>query len=236
MYTNAQNVRDLLGVDIDTATDAILEEFIDHAMRYVRTYIQVSVLDGKTSGNIDATNTTFSTEYAYYADVTGNTAITTADFKVYGWAKDYETDPFKKVELTVSTFDPLRGKIKLASAPSQDTYGRITVDYSYYTKRIDWKLLALVTAWKTAELWVKREEYLVPTEWRVGNKTIKQKEPWKYYEIEVNRLIDKIRALPMDKVAYARLVFRPRGPEGPEVDSTAAKEIKTESRYTKDIY
>jgi len=230
MWTNAQNVRDLLGLDIDTATDNVLEEFIGYAMSYLRKYIQVSIVDGGTSGNINGTNNTFSTYYNYYADISGDTLITTADISVYGWVKNFPYDPFKRAELTISTFDPLRGKIVLTAAPSQDDYGRITVDYSYFTKRIDWELLSLATAWKAAELWVKREEYLVPESYTFGNKRITQKQPWKLFEIEVRRLVDKLIALPMDKVTYRKLVFRPRGPEGPEVDSSAAKELRQRGR------
>jgi len=231
-YTNPQNVRDLLGVDLDAADDSILEEFIDYAQRYIRSYIQVQVIDGKLSGNIDGENNTFSTEHAFFADVSGDTLITTADFTVYGWKKNFEKDPLRREELTVSTFDPTHGVIVLASAPDPDEYGKITIDYSYYTKAINWEMLSLATAWKAAELWVKREEFLVPESWSIGNKRITQRQPWKYYEIEVNRILDKIRALPMTKVDYKKLVFRPRGPEGPEVDSTAAKEIKQKGKYT----
>lgn len=230
MWTNPQNVRDLLGVDIETATDSILEEFIVYAQDYIRKYIQLRVIDGKLSGNINGTNNTFSTQYVYFADVSGDTLITTSDFTIYGW-KD-RTDPFKRDILTVNTFDPLRGLIVLQTAPDEDTYEKLTIDYSYYTKAIDWNLLSLATAWKAAELWVKREEFLVPETWVMGSKRIVQRQPWRYFEIEVNRIIDKLRALPMDKVTYKKLVFRPRGPEGPEVDTSAAKEIRQKGKYT----
>lgn len=233
-YTNPQDVRDLLGMDIETVGDAILLEFIDLAQEYIRKYVQIEILDGKLSGNINGENNTFSTEYAYYADTTGDTFITTGDFTVWGWAKGFKYDQFKRVELTVSTFDPLRGKIVLDTAPSADDYGRLTCDYSYYTKRINWKLLSHATAWKTAEMWVKREEFLVPETWVMGSKRIVQRQPWKYYEIEVRRIIDKLIALPMNKVHYKRLVFRPRGPEGPEVDSTGARDIKQKGKYVPD--
>lgn len=231
-WTNPQDVRDLLGMDIETAQESILWEFIDYAQEYLRKYIQIEVLDGKLNGNFNGTNTTFSTEHAFFADTTGDTLITTADFHVYGWPDD--DDPTSKVELSISTFDPLRGFIKLSSAPSTGTYEKLTIDYSYYTKRINWKLLSLATAWKAAELWVKREEFLVPETWKMGTKRIVQRQPWKYFEIEVNRIIDKLIALPMDKVSYKKLVFRPRGPERPEVDTSAAKDIRKESYYSPD--
>ncbi len=233
-YTNPQDVRDLLGVSIDEADDEILSEFINYAQLYIRKYIQIEVYDGKLSGNINAKNNTFTTDYAFWADISGNTVITTADFTVYGWKKDFENDQFKKEELSVSTFDPLRGKVLLSSAPSNEVYGKVTMDYSYYTKKIDWQLLSLVTAWKAAELWVKREEFLVPETYVFGSKRITQRQPWKYYELEVRRLVNKIIALPMTKVAYARLVFRPRGSRGPEVKSTGAEEIGRTAQYQPD--
>ena len=236
-WTSPQNVRDLLGVDITIVEDSLLEEFIQYSMQYLRKYIQISVVDGSVSGNLNGTNNTFSTQYAYYADVTGDTLISTLDFTVYGWRDDGSgagNDPFKRDELAVTNFDPIRGIIVLSSAPDNNTYKKITVDYSYYTKRIDWDLLALCTAWKAAELWVKREEYLVPETYRFGNKSITQKRPWRFFEIEVNRLIDKLRALPMDKVNYAKLVYRPRGPEGPEVDTSSAKDMRQNPAYRPD--
>lgn len=231
MYTNPQNVRDLLGVDIETANDSILEEFIEYAQNYIRKYIQVKVIDETLSGNVNGSNSTFSTEYAYWADISGNTLITTEDFTVYGW-KD-RTNPFTRAKLSINTFDPLRGLVVLTEAPDPDVYDKLTVDYSYYTKAIDWDLLALATAWKAAEIWVKREEFLVPETWALGGKRITSRRPWRYFEIEVNRIIDKLRALPMTKVAYKKLVFRPRGPEGPEVDTSASLEIRTEGKYIK---
>lgn len=231
-WTNPQDVRDLLGVEIEDASDAILEEFISYAQEYLKKFIQIDVIDGKLSGDLDGVNNTFSTEHPFFADTTGDTLITTEDFTVWGW-KD-EDDPFKREELTVSTFDPLRGIIVLSSAPDPDTYEKLTCDYSYYTKKINWKLLSLATAWKAAELWVKREEYLVPESWSIGNKRISQRQPWKYFEVEVRRLVDKLTALPMDVTSYRKLVFRPRGPEGPEVETTAAKEIRQKGKYTPD--
>jgi len=233
MWTTAQKVRDLLGVDIDTADDDILNEFITMAMRTLRKYIQVSVVDGGVYGNLDGINNTFTTQYNFWANTTGDTLISTLDFSVYGW-KDTGSDPFKRDELEVSVFDPLRGKVVLVAAPSKDTYKKITVDYSYYTKRIDWELLGDCTAWKAAELWVKREEYLVPETYKFGNKSVTQKRPWQFFELEVRRLIDKLIALPMDKVNYSRMVFRPRGPEGPDVKSTSATDMNQSDVYTPD--
>jgi len=230
MWTNPQDVRDLLGVDIDTADDEILEEFILKAQKYIKKYIQIRVIDGALDGEIDSANNTFTTEYAFWANVSGNLSISTLDFTVYGWAKDFESDPFKRTELPISTFDATRGIVVLSTAPDKNVYGRVTMDYSYYTKSIDWDILEEVTAWKAAEIWVKREEFLVPETYTFGNKRVTQKQPWKFYELEVRRLIDKIIALPMTKVAYAKLVFSPRSTKDPEVDSSAAGEIRSEAK------
>lgn len=223
MYTTQQDVRDLLGLTIDEASDTLLEEFINYAQELIRVYIQSPTIDGKLEGNLNGINTTFSTEHCYFADTSGDTSITTADFKVYGW-KD-SSDSFSRDELSINTFDPLRGIIVLENAPSKDTYKKLTIDYSYYTKGINWELLALATAWKTAEIWVKREEFLVPESWAIGSKRIIQRQPWKYFEIEFNRVMNKLRVLPMSVVAYKKLVFRPRV-GFPEVDSTSAKEVR----------
>ena len=230
MYTTQQDVRDLLGVSEDRASDDLLEEFIEIAQNYVRAYIQIEVLDEGLGGSLDGVNNTFNTEYPFWANVTGNPSISTSDFTVWAWPNS--EDPFGRVKLSISTFDPLRGIVVLSSAPDPDEYEKLTIDYSYYTKKINWSLLAIATAWKAAELWVKREEFLVPETWVIGNKRMIQRQPWTYFEVEFNRVIDKMIALPMDKVSYAKLVFRPRGPEGPEVDSSYSKEIITEGVYS----
>jgi hypothetical protein len=232
-YTTPQNVRDLLGVDIDTADDSILTEFIEIATELIRTYIQSKVIDEELSGRLDGINNTFTTQHTFWADVSGDTLITTADFTVYGW-KD-SNNPLERDILSVSTFDPLRGFLVLSSPPDPNTYEKITIDYSYYTKAINWKLLSLATAWKAAEIWVKREEFLLPESWSLGGRSIRQNRPWQFFEIEFNRIIDKIRAIPMTVVEYKKLVFRPRGPERPEVDTTAAKEIRQKGKYVKPI-
>ena len=221
MYTNPQDVRDLLGVDPETAEDSLLEEFIENAMVYVREYIQIPVIDEELP--FDGTQSTFSTKFKYWADISGDTSISTLDFKVYGWTD--AKDPTSRVVLTVSKFDPLRGFLVLSSPPSTSVYQRLTIDYSYYTKAINWDLLSLATAWKAAELWVKREEFLVPDTWSLGGLRISRRRPWEYFEVEFNRAIDKLITLPMDKVTYSKLVFRPRG-KGPEVETASSEEIK----------
>lgn len=217
---------------MDTADDTILNEFIDYAQEYIRAHIQIKVIDGKMSGGITGENASFQLKYAYLADTTGDTLITTADFTVYGWPN--VNDPLQKVELTVSTFDPIRSIIVLADAPSTDQYKKLTCDYSYYTKAINWKFVSLATAYKAAEIWVKREEFLVPERYILGTKRIYQRQPWRYFETEVRRIIDKLTALPMTKVAYKKLVFRPRGPDKPQVDTSAAKEVREKAAYTPD--
>lgn len=231
MWTNAQDVRDLLNVDIDTADDEILEEFIQDAQVQLKKYIQIDVMDEILSGSINGINCSFSVANAYLADTNFDGAITTADFKIYGWPNS--DNPLTRVELSVSTFDALRGIFVLATAPLSTEYEQITCDYSYYTKAIDWDLLSQACKWKAAELWVKREEYLVPERIFIGTKRIYQSQPWKYFEYEVRRLVDKLVRLPMDKVAYSRLVFSPRTGV-PEVDSTATKEVIAEGgEYSK---
>jgi len=207
MYTTPQEIRDILGLDAEDAQDYILEEFIDKAQRVVIRYVQVEVLDEEMSGNINGTNNTFTTSHKFLADTNFDMQITTSDFTVYGWTDS--DDPSSKVELTVSTFYPTKGIIVLASAPSTD-YKKITINYSYYTCKMDWELLKLATTYYAAMLFVAREYFLVPISYSMGGITVRNNQPWDNLRDEFLRIIYHITSLPMDKVTYTKKILSPR--------------------------
>ncbi|RLJ10169.1 MAG: hypothetical protein DRP15_00925 [Candidatus Aenigmatarchaeota archaeon] len=208
MYTTPQDVRDLLGVSIEDASDEILKEFIEKAQRVVLKHITVKVKDEVMSGSINGQNNTFSVSNKYLADVDFDEQVTTSDFKIYGW-KDAD-DPGTKVELTCSTFYPEYGIFVLSEAPDPNTYEILTCDYSYYTCQIDWTLVELATAYYAAFLWVARELFLVPEEWALGNLRIRQREPRRHYRTEFYNIIKYLRRLPMDMTSYRKMVTTPR--------------------------
>jgi len=207
MYATAQDVRDILGIDVEDAEDHVLEEFIERAQRQVIKYIQVEVLDEEASGNINGTNNTFTVKNKFFADTNFDMKITTDDFKVYGWTDS--DDPSTKVELSVSTFYPTYGMIVLSTAPSTD-YKKITVDYSYYTKAIDWELLKQATTYLAATLFVAREYFLVPVSYTLGGISVRNNQPWDRLREEFLRTVKLLTSIPMDKVNYIKKVRSPR--------------------------
>jgi len=233
MYGTAQDVRDLLGITIDDADDSILEEFLDKAQRVILHYIQVEVHDEEMTGNINGTNNTFVAKHPWPADTNFDKVIDTSDFKIYGWTK--ASDPSTKVELSVSTFYPQFAKFVLTEAPST-TYKKITIDYSYYTKAIDWDLVSLATCYYAGMLWVARELYLVPEDLTIGNVRVRNRQPWERLREEFLRIVFHLTKLPMDKVSYEKIMRSPRRPwkyKGP--GTTYEVEIKSSSKYIKSV-
>lgn len=207
MYTTPQEIRDLLGVSIEDAPDDILEEFIDKAQHVVIKYWQVEVKDEVMSGSINGSNNTFSVSNKFIADTNFDKKITTDDFKIYLWTD--ASDPGSRTEATLSTFYPEHGKFVLSSAPSTNIK-KITIDYSYYTKAIDWDLVNLATAYYASMLWIAREQYLVPEEFTIGGLRVRNRQPWERLREEFFRMVNRITAVPMDYVRYEKMVLAPR--------------------------
>ena len=207
MYTTPQNVRDLLGLELEDAPDDVLEELIEKAQYILLHYIQVKVIDETMKGDINGTNSTFSVSNKFIADTNFDKQITTSDFTIYGWTS--ADDPSTKVTLSVSTFYPDLGIFVLSSPPSTD-YERISIDYSYYTCSIDWNLVEMATAYYAGMLWVAREEFLVPEDLAIGNVRVRQNQPWEKLRTEFLRIVYHLTTLPMDIVTYKKMVLSPR--------------------------
>ena len=222
-YTTAQNVRDILGVDSDTAATDIVEGYIEYSQKIVMKFLQVPVLDEEMTGNLDGVNNTYSVMHLFIADTSANTVVNTLDVSIYLWPDS--DDEFTKVQVTSFTFNPETGVFVLTDIPAS-TYEKITCSYSYYTSKIDWKLVELACTYYSAMMWVQRELFLVPTNVYIGNiRTISSK-PWEYLRHEFQRMIDLLVAAPMDKVTYRKMVFDPRSPLAPSVETTVAKSMK----------
>jgi len=229
-YTHPQDVRDLLGLDVDQAEDSLLAEFLTKAQYVVLKYVQVSVIDEEV--DLDSSGTTFSVANAFIADIDFDASVGTADIKVYGWSDADHID--SRVELTVSTLWPNQGLIKLSADASG--YEKITIDYSYYTAAIDWNLMGMATAYYAGMLWVAREEFLVPDELTIGGIRVKQKQPWDKIRAEFLRLIYHMTQLPMDRVTYDKMVISGRSGEKYAGPGTTYQEDDSHNWYNeKDI-
>lgn len=204
MFTTSQDVRDLLGLTIDDASDDILEEFITKAQNIVLHYIQVRVIEEKVT--LDTSGETISLEYQFLADTDFDKQVGTLDVTVYGYpdANNIET----RAELDVSSIWPENGILKL-SASALD-YAKVTVSYSYYTCAVDWNLVAMATAYYAGMLWVAREEFLVPDELTIGNVKVRQKQPWNKLREEFNRMIFHLTEIPIDLVQYRKMMISAR--------------------------
>ncbi len=204
MYTTPQDVRDLLGLTLEDASDSVLTEFIEKAQNIVLKYITVKIVDEEMTGNINGSNNTFKVKHRYIADVDFDKTVTTSDFTIYGWTDS--DDPGTKVTLPLSTFYPEYGIFVLSSAPDPDTYEKITCDYSYYTCQIDWDLVGMATAYYAGMLWTAREMFLVPPSLAIGNVTVRHNQPWEELRKEFNRIVYHLTSLPMDIVTYRKMV------------------------------
>lgn len=204
MYTTPQNVRDLLGLTIEQAPDDILEEFIEKAQNVILHHIQIKVQDEVAS--LDTSGTTFSLDHQFIADTNFDKVINASDVKVYGWVDSDHIET--RVELSISTLWPEHGIIKLSEDAS--SYDQVTVDYSYYTCAIDWNLVEMATAYYAGMLWVAREEYLVPEQLAIGSVRVRQRQPWQQIRNEFLRIVFHLTELPMDIVAYRKIMVSPR--------------------------
>jgi len=233
-YTDAEEIRKILGITIDDAKDDVLDDFIQKAQKVLLHYIQIQVIDEEMDGSINGSNTTFTCTNKFIADTNYDKAITTSDFTINGWTD--EDDPTSKVTLTVSTFDAVNGFFKLATAPDCSTYDTVTITYSYYTCKIDWDMVELATTYYAAMLWAAKELYLVPEDLVIGNIRIRNKRdmPYEKLRMEFLRIVNIITALPMDVNTYRKIMRSPRSSDilyGPGTsyeldDSSESKTIK----------
>lgn len=203
-YTNAQDIRDLLGLTVDEAPDSILDEFIAKAGYVVLHYIQIPIVEEVVE--LDISGQTIVLSKQFIADNNFDEVVNASDLVVYGYVDEDHVDT--RNTLTVSTIFPENGVLKL-SADASD-YEKVTVSYSYYTCAIDWPLVEMATAYYAGMLWVAREEFLVPEQLIVGNVRVRQKEPWSAIRTEFLKLIYHITEIPMDVVNYKKIMVSPR--------------------------
>jgi len=170
-YTTPSKVRSLLGLSETQVSDETLSNFIEYSDKIVLSMITVRVIDDELEGNINGSNTKFYTSFKPIADTNLDKTIDASDVTVYGWTK--ASDPTTKTELTVSSVDSNEGLIILSSAPSSDTYKKITADYSYYLNPVDWSLVELASTLYAGYRYLISETLLIPESWSVGTLRIR---------------------------------------------------------------
>ena len=163
-WTTEDKVRRKIGLNSEDVEDDVITPYIEEAQADMLRDISHSVIDEKLSGNIDGTNTTFSTSYPYIADTNFDLTIDGSDIKVYGWSN--EDDPSTKVTLSVSTVHNLYGKIVLSDAPTNIV--KITADYNYYDNPINLADIPETCAYLAAFYYGLSEIVLMPKQWMHG--------------------------------------------------------------------
>jgi len=206
-YTNPQKVRDLLGVDIDAATDTILNSYIGYADKILIKNITETIVDEDLE-QIGETYNVFQTEYPFIADITPTSATIPPgiqDVSAYYWDADHN-----KNTLTVTSINGLTGQVIVEGTESFLSTIDVRIDYNRYICKPDWTLIELASSYYAAFMWVGRELYLVPERYFLGELRIYGKEPWKHFKIQFDRLVQIIVNQPISKVDYERMVMNPR--------------------------
>jgi len=173
---NPMSVRKYTGLDSEDVTNENLKFYIEQANTVVFEDVAVQVIDEHLSGDIDGSNTTFSTHHKYIADTDFDCSNSSVDVTVYKWGT--ENSLSTREECVVSSINPEEGKIYLKTAPAA-TYDVLTVNYYYYKNRPVWHTLK-----RAADIWAAYEyilsEYLlIPTSLRRGALSWRHVKPYK---------------------------------------------------------
>ena len=158
-YCTIPDVRALTDITSSDIDDSDLSDLIDLATHMIIEDLTISVHDEQLSGNIDGSNTTFTTAYYPIADTDGDKTVTGSDVTVYQWPDS--SDPSTKSTVSVSTIYADLGKIVLSSAPAS-TIDKITCSYSYtWEEDINWELVKVACAYLTAFLFYVKKLSLI---------------------------------------------------------------------------
>lgn len=205
-YTNPQKVRDLLGVNIDDAPDALLSTYIGYGDQIILRSITETVVD-EDLDPVDGSTWIFQTANPFIADRDLNKQINTLDVTCY-----YVDDDLVKYNLTVASIDGTNGRIELSTIHPSSFLSTINVriDYQRYICKPDWTLIELASTYYAAFMWVGRELYLVPERYFLGDLRIYGSKPWEHFKKQFDRLIQVIVNQPISKVEYSKMVINPR--------------------------
>jgi len=188
-YCSVSDVRLLTDITTDDIGDTDLLSLINLATQMIIEDLTISREDELLDGNIDGSNTTFSTNYYPIADIDGDKSVGPGDITVYTWT-DSE-DPATKSTVPISTIYPREGIIVLQSAPSKDI-DQVTADYSYlFEADLNWEMLKLACAYLTAFLFYVKMYTAVPIQ--VARGPIRFRFPVKPYSEYLDKYYQVLR-------------------------------------------
>jgi len=171
-----RSVRKYCGLDPDDVTDEDLSFYIEQANTIVFEEVAVEVRGETLSGNINGTNTTFSTHHKFIADTDFDCVNSTLDVTVYKWGTAGSLNTRSRCD--ISSINPTQGKIYLKTAPDS-TYDCLTANYHYYKNKPNWSLLKKAANFWAAYEFILAEYLLIPTSLRRGALSWKHVKPYK---------------------------------------------------------
>jgi hypothetical protein len=176
-YCTPDDVRLFSGLEEDDAPDSMLERCIREAEIQVIRDVTIWKDDVLLKGDIDGSNTNFYVINYPIADMDADKVIDENDVVVHQWTNGDDKDD--KSEVAVSSVVSDEGRIVLTSAPDDTTVDKLTVDYRYYLKPVDWDLIERATALYAGYIATKKVYQLKPKKIKIGSLQIEYGDPWK---------------------------------------------------------
>jgi len=151
-YATLAKFRTISHFSVSEISDADVSSLIAEADRAVMRMATIEVVDEKLSGEIDGSNTLFTTAHTPIADVDLDKSVDGNDVTVYLVDYDAEMNPVHTVT-SVSAVNARDGIITLTTAPTT-TNAEVGVyaDYRYYPRKIDFNILSLAACYYLAHL------------------------------------------------------------------------------------
>jgi len=179
VYNTPEEVRVVCGIDLEDAPDWKLEDQITKADNLVIRSLGIQRENEKMVGSqdnitispiLDGHNRIFYTQNHPLADIDADTVVSTSEVTVWVWTTSNDSSiGFEAVraQATVSSIDASRGRIELASAPSNLTI-KITCDYWFYLNEMDFVLVKYAAALATGMIWAQSEYFFIPDSSTIG--------------------------------------------------------------------
>lgn len=171
-----RSVRKYTGLDPEDVTDENLKFYIEQANTVVFEDVAVQVIDERLSGDINGSNTIFTTNYKHIADRDFDCVNSSIDVTVYKWGTAGSLST--RSECTISSINAEEGKIYFKTAPAS-TYDVITINYYYYKNRPVWHTLRRAANLWAAYEYILAEYLLIPTSLRRGALSWRHVKPYK---------------------------------------------------------
>jgi len=151
-YSSLSKLRLLTHFTTAEISDADVQSLMPEADRAILRLATVEVYDEKLSGDIDGSNTKFTTAHKPIADTDFDSDVDADDVTVYLVDYDEEMNEVH-TETTVSSVNARDGIITLAEAPTT-TNAEVGVfaDYRYYKMPVDYDVLKLAANYYLAHL------------------------------------------------------------------------------------